>query len=146
MDTFKIEHFEREHPGIEFPWFRELKLHETAEIRDRLSQRIGLPAGLDNLELTRSVSRLCSGCESKNAESQLFNLMNLTKDLGITPQGKVYVNWYRYDKIDQMAFEDLVRYFDDIWYPSSDDIELFDDSLSWIVAVSHYGNVSAWKA
>ena len=37
--------------------------------------------------------------------------------------------------------KDLNKHFYDVWYPSSDDIELFDDTLDWIIFVRHYGGV-----
>ena len=33
------------------------------------------------------------------------------------------------------------KYFDDIWYPDSDDIDIFDQTLSWILTVLHNGDV-----
>ncbi len=33
----------------------------------------------------------------------------------------------------------MSRWFDDIWYPASDDIDLFDSTLDWILSVSHSG-------
>lgn len=38
-----------------------------------------------------------------------------------------------------MRFKDLTEHFDYIWYPGPDDIEIFDDSLSWILSVDHGG-------
>jgi hypothetical protein len=61
--------------------------------------------------------------------------------VGITPQQTVYIHWYYDDKIDEFYFADLAQYFDDIWYPGPDDIEIFDATLSWIVVVPHYGDV-----
>lgn len=58
---------------------------------------------------------------------------------------KVYINWHRFDKIDQMQFPDLMGHFDDIWYPGADDIDIFDDSLNWVASVSHFGNVRLLK-
>jgi hypothetical protein len=38
--------------------------------------------------------------------------------------------------------EDLSRYFDDIFYPGPDDIELFDETLKWFMLVDHEGAIS----
>jgi len=61
--------------------------------------------------------------------------------LGISAEKKVYVNWYRYDNVDEIQFVDLTKYFDDIWYPGLDDIDIFDATFSWILSISHDGAV-----
>ncbi len=35
----------------------------------------------------------------------------------------------------------FLNFFSDIWYPSLDDIEIFDLNLNWIVSVRHYGGI-----
>ena len=35
----------------------------------------------------------------------------------------------------------VVRWFDDLWYPAADDLEIFDASCSWLVSVAHDGAV-----
>ena len=70
--------------------------------------RKGLPSS--DLELTLSVESRCAAWEGESARSENFNLRHLTVDLGIEPGDKVYVNWYRYDKIDQLRFDDVVQY------------------------------------
>jgi hypothetical protein len=36
----------------------------------------------------------------------------------------------------------VAHYFSDLWYPGADDIDLFDASVSWVVAIRHDGAVS----
>jgi hypothetical protein len=52
------------------------------------------------------------------------------------------VSWYRVDQIDEIAFDDLATWFDDIWYPNSDDLDICDDTLSWVVSINHEGDVN----
>ncbi|WP_234399978.1 hypothetical protein [Campylobacter concisus] len=40
-----------------------------------------------------------------------------------------------------MRFDDLSKFFSDIWYPSLNDIEIFDINLNWIISVRHYGAI-----
>jgi hypothetical protein len=54
---------------------------------------------------------------------------------------KVLVNWYRFDEIDRIDIDVLSQFFDDIWYPAVDDIEIFDTSCGWFISVSHDGRV-----
>ena len=48
MDDFKIEHFERDNPGVKFPWFKKLTDEETTCIRNRLIKKLGLPENLSS--------------------------------------------------------------------------------------------------
>ena len=74
-----------------------------------------------------------------------FQLIEVLKNLSIEPLENIYINWYKFDNIDIVKLLDLNNYFFDIWFPNSDDIEIFDDSLSWIISVRHDGNVSYLK-
>jgi hypothetical protein len=76
-----------------------------------------------------------------NSLSDDFRLSQVLWRLRILPPEYVFVNWYRFDDVDEIKFADLESHFTDIWYPSSDDIEVFDSSLKWLIAVSHDGSV-----
>ena len=39
------------------------------------------------------------------------------------------------------TFAIVSKYFSDIWYPSTDDIDVFDSSVSWILSVNHEGEI-----
>lgn len=65
------------------------------------------------------------------------------EQLSINAREVCYVNFYRFDHICEFPTTQLATYFDDIWYPASDDIEIFDDSLAWMIAVDHGGYISA---
>ena len=79
--------------------------------------------------------------EGLNAGDENFDLENVTQTAGISVHDKVFVNWYHFDKIDTLAFKDLAVFLGYIWYPSSDDIDIFDSSFSWIVSITHQGEV-----
>jgi hypothetical protein len=80
-----------------------------------------------------------------NAFNDDFNLNILLPNVGILTQNNVYINWYQFDNIDKMHFGDLSNYFDDIWYPESDDIDIFDDTFLWVLSIYHYGGISTSK-
>lgn len=58
------------------------------------------------------------------------------------PGEKALVNWYRLDEIDEMNMSDFSRYFDDLWYPAADHIDVFDHTISWIVSIDYSGTLS----
>lgn len=68
-----------------------------------------------------------------------LNLNELFKYLKLKIPVTIYVNWDNFKTIDMFGFTDFDKYFDDIWYPVADDIELFDDSLDWFISIEHDG-------
>jgi hypothetical protein len=108
----------------------------------RLAEAVGFPREVDNLALTHHIDSILRPLEGVSAEEVRFDLSETIRSVGIAPLERVYVNWYRYDDIDEIALANLSLYFSAIWYPSSDDIEVFDETCKWIVAVSHYGAVA----
>lgn len=142
MDDFKITNFERENPNKKFPGVISLKEKETKKIFDIFKQRMDSKF-IDGLELVRKLDMVENTVLDINAKSENFYLTEVFAKLDIFPKDNVYINWYRYDKIDQMQFNDLAQYFNYIWYPDSDDIDLFDDSFSWIVSINHEGIIKS---
>ncbi len=63
----------------------------------------------------------------------------MVHSLDLEPQEEVYINWDDFTTIVRMRFKDLTEHFHYVWYPGPDDIEIFDDSLSWILSVDHGG-------
>lgn len=141
MHDLKRKNFEEAHSGIPFPQIVTLGNEETRQLRSRIAQRLGCPAD-DGLTLVSGLAARSVLVEGANAESEGFKLLGILWTLRIRPeQPMVYVNWYRFDQIDRLTLEDLAEYFGDLWYPSSDDIDIFDDSCDWIVSVGHSGDV-----
>ena len=70
-----------------------------------------------------------------------FNLSDALTRGGVCAAETVYINWNRFDTIDAIALRDLSAFFEFIWYPAVDDIELFDRTCSWMLLIRHYGAV-----
>lgn len=77
----------------------------------------------------------------KDAMDEGFSILNTLNGIIKNANDKLFVNWYRYDEIDIFKAGDLSTYFDDIWFPDVDDIDIFDNSLDWIVTIRHDGQV-----
>ena len=71
-----------------------------------------------------------------------FDFCDLISELGLKAREDLFVNWHRFDQIDKITALDFGEHFNNIWYPSSDDIEIFDADLEWFVLVRHDGYVS----
>ena len=145
MDKFKIAHFERDNPGRLFPEFRSLSPTEVQAIQRKLLGRFGI----DSSESVASFLNLIASNEQfvagVNAEHSDFCLRSVLLAEGIQPESKLFVNWDRYNSIDEFQTADLSTYFDYVWYPGSDDIDIFDNTMSWILSVRHDGAVSLTK-
>jgi hypothetical protein len=141
MEAFKIEHYERENGVGTFVPFRHLSTHEANSIFQSLKRRLELPEEFDGLQVVRIISKRGVFIKDFDADQDDFDLKQVMNHINLFVEDKLFVNWYRYDNIDEFRANDLYEKFSDIWYPSSDDIDVFDSSLSWILSISHHGKV-----
>lgn len=120
VESFKIDNFKRENPGEDFPWFRSIVSDECLLIQNRLAKKLVLG---NNDQPQEIVNRICGlGYELGNFEASASITDALKAAFlkeNITVAKNVYINWYRFDKIDQMQFLDLIDHFDDVWYPGA---------------------------
>jgi hypothetical protein len=142
MDAIKIENYEREHGGGTFPPFGQLNSEETVHLFSVLKQRLRLSPDADALHTVRILHEKSMAVENVGADAEDFDLKALLNQLEITTSEKVLLNWYRFDRIDEIRTSDLCRMFDDIWYPSSDDVHIFDETMTWVLSIAHYGAIS----
>ena len=141
MQDYKIANFTKLNPSQAFPNFRRVGSDESSQLSSRLAQRLRLPLPVDPLRLARRISSCLTSIPGVDSLSDDFQFSQVLWQLRIPPPEYVFVNWYRFDDVDEIRFADLESHFTDVWYPSSDDIEVFDVSLTWLIAVSHDGSV-----
>lgn len=140
MDNRNIEGFIKENPDKQFPQYRSLSKDETEQIRRDLICKLKLKNNISLLDLVKKV-RSSSDFLKGNAEDEEFNLINFLKNNNIDFLNNVLINFHQYDEIDEMRLEDVSNYFEYVWYPSSDDIEIFDNTLSSIISITHDGEI-----
>lgn len=145
MDQIKIDNYLRENPGQEFPSYEVLERESCEHIRSSLFEKLRLDPLLGSLKLVNEVDRLGDICDGIRCDEEYFDLKKALLSLGLECPEFVCINWYRYDDIDKMKFVDVVNNFDDIWYPDADDIDIFDESLKWVLSVSHSGRIKILK-
>ena len=138
MDSFKIAHFQREY-NIEFPKIIVLEIAELRQIQYNFILVFKLGEAATLMDLLNAMRMNQTVLAHVNADADEFNLLELFTSQHIIPHEFIYINWYRFDVIDKLKFSDLCEYFTDIWYPSSDDIDIFDDSFQWIISISYDG-------
>jgi len=145
MEHIKIDNFIQENPNIDFPSFESLDNKSCESIRLMLLERLKLDSSISDLLLVKAVDDFGEIYDASECNKDALDLKEVLLSLGETCPEYVYINWYRYDDIDKMKFSDLVNYFDDIWYPDVDDIDVFDESLNWVLSITHYGQVKFLK-
>jgi hypothetical protein len=121
-----------------------LQPSECKMILTRIKTRLGCEDGIGPLEVLKLIRSQTILIDGIDAELE-FDLTSTLSAAGIQPSEKVLINWFRFDEIDEMSVEDLSKYFDDIWYPAADAIEIFDRSITWILSVGYSGEVSLLK-
>jgi hypothetical protein len=109
-----------------------------------LCQRLDLEAESSWQKILKCLSDRAKRVESVDAEADdAFDLRSLVATLQVTAAEHVYLSWDPLrGEVDDIAFADLARYFAWIWYPASDDIEIFDESFSWLLLIGHERDVS----
>ena len=135
MDQIKLENFRKEY-GFDMPVIRSLLPGECLKIRENLLHKFSLD-DVDEFFKIDKFSRL----DGFNAGEENFNLKAVFRKLNIATPNEICINFNKFESIDILRFDDLSKFFSDIWYPSLDDIEIFDINLSFIFSVRHYGAI-----
>lgn len=137
LDTFKIDLFKNEY-GINFPDFKHLSKEESLVLADRILRKFKL-SSIDTLvDLLYSQNVVVLDIDANDG----LNLIDTLVANKLELMKEVYINWFQFDNVDIIKLEDLNKYFLDIWYTSSDDIDIFDESLEWILSIRHDGSIS----
>ena len=137
MDQIKLENFRKEH-GFEMPIIRSLSPDECLKIKENLLHKFSLnDSEIDEFFKIDKFSKL----DGFNADEVNFDLKTAFNELGIATPNEICINFNKFENIDILHFDDLSKFFSDIWYPSLDDIEIFDINLSFIISVRHYGAI-----
>ena len=135
MDQIKLENFRKEY-GFKMPIIRSLSAGECLKIRENLLHKFNL----DDVDEFFKIDKF-SRFDGFNADEENFDLKAAFRKLNIATPNEICINFNTFESIDILRFEDFSKFFSDIWYPSLDDIEIFDLNLNWIVSVRHYGAV-----
>jgi len=145
MEKYKITLFQQNYRR-DFPYYKSLSRVECEVIRRKLYAKLSLSnESQGSLVLVNALAKQQDFIQEANAEEEGFKLSECLKNLNITPPTHVYVNGYQFDEIDEMQFEDLNQYFSDIWFPGADDIDIFNNSLDWVLSIRHDGVLSLLK-
>ena len=137
MEKYKIDNFKKENQSIDFPWHRSLSSIEIQNIVSKLSKAVG-DVDVDPLALVKKIQKTSLQVDGINAEDSDFSISRIFEMLKIHPAENIFINWYRYDVLDEVRLDEFNHYFANIWYPSADDIDIFYISMDWIISISHH--------
>ncbi len=143
MDQIKTLNCERE--GEVFPIYRELSALECALLRRKFIAALGLPGESADRALIDKILTLTVTLPENVEPCDRFDFEALLKRHGVNPSPEILLDWGWFDEVDEMSLKDFSEHFSDIWYPSSDDLGLFDSSMSWMLLITHYGALMLWK-
>lgn len=141
MDDFKVILFENKYKKS-FPAYRELLTEECRHLLKSICKTYRI-SGED---FAMQLDSMQSVYSELNAADENFKLRNTFLKLDVVFNSTVFVNWFKFKKIDAFHIDDLDKYFDDIWFPVADDIDLFDASFRWVVSIHHEGYISVIHA
>lgn len=145
MDTIKIKTYEQVHGPGTFVSFRTLSKAEADDVLKRIKHKLSLPEHLEAVRVLQFIRDTSHPVHGVDATRDNFDPKELFRQLSLPRSGNVLLNWYRFDRIDEIRAEDLYLFFGDIWYPFSDDLDIVDPSLNWIVSIDHSGSVRAFR-
>jgi hypothetical protein len=141
MLALKIENYERDHGPGTFPKVLELNRDKVEEVLVALKQALGMTPLSSGLECVQAI-QVRGGAVGDLTEDASADFQRIFAGLGLELPERVYLNWRQFEALTEIQLEDLIRIFDDIWYPSADDLDIVDPELRWLVSVSHYGAVT----
>ena len=140
MEQYKLDFFKKDHKKQNLS-FVSLYMEECDKVFASfcLSYKIAPLYRNDIFSIIQSEGRFVN---SVNAKDENFDLRRLIYEQNIKEMPKhVNVCWDSFYTIDAFDFKDVADFFDYIWYPSADDIILFDESYKVCFMVRHDGAV-----
>ena len=140
MQDIKIDNFKRDFPALEFPRFESIRGNESELLRQNIAAKLESTSA-DGRAIVEIIRKRSSLIPDINAEVPSFSFSSMLGALRLDTPAFVLLNWKNFEEVDRMSFDKLNEYFDYIWYPSSDDVEILDGSLCWIISVTHSGDV-----
>ena len=139
MDDFKFEIFKNENPNT--PLFKVFQLpsNKVQRIQQELFRSLKIE-GENIRELERRLYDEAKVIVQSIPETN-FSMHDIFRSIQVDSEF-IYVTWDSFVNIDKFRLPDFCRWFEYIWYPSSDDIDIFNDDLTWILHVYHYETIA----
>lgn len=148
FDECKIENFKMTYPDREFPYYRTLSDAEAVEKCRRLLVELGVEPFSDvaSMRFARTVQERLVRLRDDTlcADQDGFQFARVLDALSLPISEKVLIDWLQYPIgylgfMDEFSMRDLIQYWDDIWYPGTDDIFMIHENYAWVLYCCHDG-------
>src|SRR5450631_1809814 len=116
MESFKIENFLRDNPGLPAPPFVPLTEIEAVRMWKKLALRAGRPDDTPTA-LIQWIEGQTQSLPNVNIEETKILLTELFIKSDVNPLPMLYVHWNGPMAIDRLKTVDLAQHFYDVWYP-----------------------------
>lgn len=136
MESFKKELFRKEY-NTDFPFYDELKNEECIKIKNNIKDKYQI----QEIYFDNNLNKIQIFFDRLNAEDENFNFLNGIKELNLKEGNDIYVTLNSFVNVDKFTLKDFCKYFNDIWYPKADEIEISKQNLSWIISIRHDGTI-----
>jgi hypothetical protein len=126
-------------PQLE-PWL-EARLASATALRDKLEPLSPEYAAtqqeaIENAFLAgRSPVQTIKRIDASDSDPE--RVRQFLRSLGISAMDRVLVLWRSQHVCVRIDFSTLCEHYDDLWYPSSDDVWVTDASRSWLLEIDH---------
>lgn len=144
MDKLKLLRLQQDQPAIDLTSIRTVPAHKAQQLLTAICDRTGLGKSNNGLSLVRHLRQQSRPLVGMDANQPDFALARAFEEAGISPGDRVFINWHRFDDLDDVSTETVTEHFDQFWYPKADDIDIFDGTLTWFLSVDSEGSV--WVA
>jgi len=142
MENFKIDIFQRENNGLQFPEFNRVEKKNCTLFKLKFYKKLGLDMDVhDSLKILKLIREKSKLLPNVNAESNDFSFKFLINKLQFSTPEFINVNWNRFEDIDEFKLEDFSNNLKYIWYAGPDDIEIFPNDVSWIISIDATGSI-----
>lgn len=118
---------------------------EVKRLRAILLAKLGLAANAAPSTVLYRMMERSTPCGNVPISDPKFDLGSVFENAGITPHSKLYY-WRGWDEMDRFDSDFLMSSISELWASEPpDDVNVFDDALSWLITVEHTGQVGCMK-
>ena len=122
--------------------FDNIEFFETNQCRDtkeKIFNYFNIKKGEINWQLLKNKQTI--NLEDLDCQEVKDVLTPLSQHLNI-----VYILWFSDNVICKIEYSHFIQFYDDLWYPASDDILIVPADYKWIISIDHeeilkYGEV-----
>ena len=111
MEDFKIDIFSEENKGKSFPEFKSLSEKQCLQIKSAFFEKSKLDESITVIGLLDWLRSSATLIPDLNADTEIFNLLEIIRSVSTSKPDYVNINWYQFDDIDKFKIEDLSNYF-----------------------------------